>query len=171
MQPETPAIPPRKIGSTTFPGLSQTGEGWCFQFLGCPSVPNPPAGKSKLDSPRSESDRGGLVVPICWARLCCRKAKGRSKYKDPTREQSRTKILKRQGLHQLTCPRRPEASSDSFNNIISPRVGRGLRFNEIVAGIARERRERLVCFPRVGKRRTRQDEPTRQNSLVSLRVA
>ena len=57
-----PSHPPRKIGSTTFPGLSQTGEGWCFQFLGCPSVPNPPAGKSKLDSPRSESDRGGSLL-------------------------------------------------------------------------------------------------------------
>ena len=70
MQPETPAIPPRKIGSTTFPGLSQTGEGWCFQFLGCPSVPNPPAGKSKLDSPRSESDRGRLLLGFDLVGLC-----------------------------------------------------------------------------------------------------
>ena len=25
----------------------------------------------KLSPPRSESDRGGLVLPICWARSCC----------------------------------------------------------------------------------------------------
>ena len=87
----------------------------------------------------SESDLGGLVLPICLARLCCRKAKGRSKYKHQTQEQIWTKILKRQGVHQ-TFRRRPEAASDSFNSIISPRVGRGLRSYETLAGIAREHR-------------------------------
>ena len=56
---------------------------------------------------RSESDRYGLVVPFCWAHLFYRKAsvRGRSKYKDPTRGRSRTKVLKRQGLDHVTVDR------------------------------------------------------------------
>ena len=61
----------------------------------------------------------------------------------PTRERSRTKILKLSGLDQVRCPWRPEASSDSLNNIIYPRVGRGLRSHETLAGIAWEQRRLL----------------------------
>ena len=55
----------------------------------------------KLSRYRSESDRHQLVLPICWVFLCFRKAQSRSEYKDPTREQSRIKILKPSGMDQF----------------------------------------------------------------------
>ena len=82
------------------------------------------------------------MVPICWGSYFQKKTDG-SEDIAPTRERSRTKILKLSGLDQVRCPWRPEASSDSYNSIIRPRVGRGLRLHEIVAGIAWEQRRLL----------------------------